>query len=245
MNETADDHVALGKTATPITRLTVILLSSVLVAGVLFGARLIAAEILLSSVQLQINTWYQSGQVPSLTNWQEVKDRLTQAKRLNPYDMHYDLMTAEVYEWRRNIRDDNTVNVQVIEETGTAILDAYRAAINARPHWPESWARLARQKAYMNEIDSEFVIALENVESLGRWSPDVQFLVSEAAAVSWNQANSSIRALMVRNIERGVAYYDAAGRRHLRFLQFSNLIPLVCPLLDFDLVSKETVAACG
>jgi len=216
---------------------------ALLLLASLFCVRVIGAEVILISVQYQISTWLQRGQVPAEEQWLEARDQISLAKRLNPYDMQFDLTTAEIHEWRSNIANQE-LSTDDWRLAGEAILKSYRTAIEARPQWPYTWAFLARQKAYMGQIDAEFETALRNVDSMGRWLPPVQFLITETAAVSWPKLNSDMRQLVVENIERSQIYYDANSRRQMRFMQYSNLLPAVCPFIDFSLVTIDAERAC-
>lgn len=59
-------------------------------------------------------------------------------------------------------------------------LQSYRAAVVARPTWPDMHARLAHMKLLLAETDSEFNAALRAAEELGPYSPPVK---EELAAI--------------------------------------------------------------
>lgn len=91
-----------------------------------------------------------------------------------------------------------------------AARDAYRAAVQARPHWPYAWAALARVKLDLLEFDAEFHRALSEAQRLGPWRTDINRRVAEVGLSAWPQLAGAQRALTLDAAVRAMSQ----GRSH-------------------------------
>jgi len=83
-------------------------------------------------------------------------------------------------------------------------LENYRKAAELNPAWPYIWSHISLVKFRLGETDSEFKKAMENAVSAGPWEPGVQIIIAQVGLGIWQNLDSDLRKIVVRNINRGI-----------------------------------------
>jgi len=118
-------------------------------------------------------------------------------------------------------------------------LDAYRAAVAARPTWPDSWARLAHAKLYLLQFDREFDQALHQAAVLGPWRVGINRELAEIGLTAWPQLDAAQQAAIIESARRTVAYSPTEARRTYQLAEHTGMTDLLCARLDTGLKSQR------
>jgi len=102
-------------------------------------------------------------------------------------------------------------------------LTEYRTAARARPSWPITWLALARVKARLGSLDSDFDAALARGTALGPWDPRTQELALGLGLPLWDRLSPQARGTVLGALRRGLTLQPAqtlaralrAGRQDL------------------------------
>ena len=109
-----------------------------------------------------------------------------------------------------------------------------REAIRQRPTSPFLWANLALAKLYLDQVDSEFFLALRHADDLGPWEPATQQGVLFAGLAAWDKLSADQRQSMERVVQRGAV---RNARKMFEIVKSYRRFDLVCPLGGYDAVA--------
>lgn len=109
-----------------------------------------------------------------------------------------------------------------------------REAIRQRPTSPFLWANLALAKLYLDQVDSEFFLALRQADDLGPWEPATQQGVLFAGLAAWDKLSEDQRQSMQRVVQRGGV---RNARKLFEIVKSYRRFDLVCPLGGYDAVA--------
>jgi hypothetical protein len=119
----------------------------------------------------------------------------------------------------------------------------FRAALKERPTSPFLWANLAMSKLYLDQIDTEFSLALRHADELGPWEPGSQQVVLFAGLATWEKLDVAQRRAIERVVERGALRNSS---RMFEIVRMYRRLDLVCTLSGYDAVAsaecKKTAA---
>ncbi|MBV1879664.1 MAG: hypothetical protein KUG79_18620 [Pseudomonadales bacterium] len=160
-------------------------------------------------------------------DWQTSKNYLLRANQLQPHHPDYLYQLGRVFQFRQ-------LNEPVQLNTTDLVMARkyYRESILERPTWPLAWAHLALVKSRLNEIDSEFSLAIEQATTFGPWEPGVQIALSQASFLHWQQLNMADRTQIISNSVRAITspVRRQFSRMATLLIKYRKLI-LVCPHL--------------
>jgi len=121
--------------------------------------------------------------------------------------------------------------VGVVGKEKTELLEQaagdYRAALATRPIWPYNWSDLLTVKEKLNQVDHEFVTALQRGAETGPWEPRVLLEVIRVGLRRWDQLNSPQRKLVMDAIDRA---FIVEPRLTFDLIRFYSRPDLVCTL---------------
>lgn len=92
----------------------------------------------------------------------------------------------------------------VIEASRRQALAAYRASVEVRPGWPDSWARLVHAKLYLLELDGEFEQAFLRAADQGPWRGAVNLELAEIGLTAWGVMPADARERTVVQAARAM-----------------------------------------
>ena len=113
-----------------------------------------------------------------------------------------------------------------------------------RPTWPNSWARLAHTKLYLQEFDTEFANALEQAFSLGPWILEVNRELAEIALIAWPKLSSSQQQDALESARRTAAYSPGEAQRLLALAEQTGRLEQLCTALSPELKKSYQLKAC-
>jgi polysaccharide biosynthesis protein VpsP len=105
---------------------------------------------------------------------------------------------GKVYEWRH---PQAFPGAEQADATRRLALDAYRQAVQVRPHWPYTWNRIAWVKAQLLEFDDEFDHALHNAFDNGPWRWKSNLALAKTGLFAWHELTAEQKSLIAQALE--------------------------------------------
>lgn len=178
--------------------MAVILLSGLLT--IYLGARMLVADISSYQVESFVSDWFSRGKLPSEKAWLIAHRAAERSLQFYPADngAYYEDLGI-IHEWRHYFLPLGDPRAY---SSRNSALDAYRIAIELRPFWPYTWARLAVTKMKLLEFDEEFDLALRNSITYGPWRSDVNYLIAEMGLAFWVELSPNQKLLICQVLQR-------------------------------------------
>ncbi|WP_417792228.1 hypothetical protein [Stutzerimonas xanthomarina] len=199
--------------------------------GLVFaGLRMAGAGFASYQAEAFLQDWAGKGAEPSAEAWQVAQGAAQRAVSLYPVaNGEYFDRLGRVYSWQQFKLPYGSPDAL---SSRLAALDAYRASLEARPVWPNTWARLANTKLHLALFDDEFKQALERASALGPSRIEVQREVTMIVFAAWAQLSKQERASFLESARRSVTY----GQREAQQIQLlaaqHGLTGVLCNSLD-------------
>jgi hypothetical protein len=152
-----------------------------------------------------IRGWESSRKPPSTADWTLARERLREARALDPDHPAYAEEIGRLYHGRALLLRPGD---SLAKEYARQALVYHREAARLRPSASHSWANIALLKARLPEPDAEFEAALRNAALLGPWEPDVQLAVAEAGFLHWASLAPGTRAAVRDTAARALSAQD-------------------------------------
>lgn len=176
------------------------------------GVRLATAGLSDFQARAFLIDWEKAGAEPSARAWHIAAHAAERATRSSPTaNGEYLERLGHVQLWRNWRAPFGTPSA---EPQRRAARDAYRAATQARPTWPQAWAALAYAKLHLLEFDAEFRHAMAEARRLGPWRPAINSRLAEIGFIAWPQLSESERAATLDSARRALPM-GAAQAAHL------------------------------
>lgn len=154
-----------------------------------------------------IEGWESSRRAPSSADWTSARERLREARALDPGQPAYAEDMARLYVGRALQLPRGEALAKDYARQG---LEYHREALRLRPGNSYGWASVALLKARIAEVDAEFEAALRNAALRGPWEPEVQLAVTEAGFAHWERLAPATRAAVREMAARAVVSQDAS-----------------------------------
>ncbi len=215
---------------------TLALLLTALTLAVL-GGRMAMAGIASYQAQAFLDSWVTPAEEPSSRAWSVAHEAAQRAVALYPVENgEYLDRLGLVHSWQQFRQPYGLASAQA---SRSAALDAYRAAVAARPTWPDSWTRLAHAKLYLLQFDDEFDQALQQAAALGPWRVGINRELTEIGLTAWPQLDAAQQAAIIESARRAVAYNPTEARRTYQLAEHTGMTDLLCTRLDASLKSQR------
>ncbi|WP_145928250.1 hypothetical protein [Pseudomonas sp. TCU-HL1] len=207
------------------------LLVLLLALALLFaGARMALAGIASYQAEAFLAVWEKAANQPDARAWQIAHNAAQRAISLYPVaNGDYLDRLGRIHSWqqfRQPYADPSA------ESSRRAALDAYRAAVDARPTWPYTWARQAHTKLYLQEFDGEFDLALARAFQLGPWRNGINRELAEIGLSAWPHLDQSQRLATLESVRRSVANGPAEAQHLYKIAQHTGLTQVLCDSLE-------------
>lgn len=190
------------------------------------GARFLLAGLASFQAEAFISAWSKTASEPSPRAWQIAHQAAQRAISLSPVaNGDYLDRLGRVYSWQ-HFRQPYAA--PAAQSSRRAALQAYRAAVAARPAWPFTWARLAHSKLYLQEFDSEFSHALARAFALGPWRIQVNRELAEIGFQAWPHLTLAQRQATLESARRSIADGPKEAQNMRRVAQASGHLGTLC-----------------
>ena len=156
-------------------------------------------------VRYAIEAWEDKGDLPPAEELTAALTSIDTALSWEARNGEYLEIKARLlyYQALNSIMQDPTSYPKTLFEEAVSL---HRAALEVRPQWPYSWANLALMKAFANQYDDEFNLALYNANQYGPWEFPVQLTVTQAGVMNWDGLGLVQKAIVAANAQRGLVY---------------------------------------
>lgn len=229
---------AESQNVTSITQKAVIALVLLASLGLVFaGLRMAGAGFASYQAEAFLQDWAGKGTEPSDAAWRVAEGAAQRAVSLYPVaNGEYLDRLGRVYSWQQFERPYGSPDAL---GSRLAALDAYRGSLEARPVWPNTWARLANTKLHLALFDDEFKQALEKASALGPSRIEVQREVVMVVFAAWPQLSTQERARFIESAHRAVAYSDNEGKRIFQLAEHAGVTAVLCRSLPLEIQAKR------
>lgn len=230
-----------SQTSSTITERLGLLLAVTICLPLLYtGASLLFAGIASHQASAFLSDWERKGEEPGERAWQIAHDAAQRAIDLYPVaNGAYQHRLGLIEQWQQFRQPFGEPKAQASRR---AALQAFRAATEARPTWPEHWSALAYAKLYLLEFDAEFHTALRRAHELGPWRIDINRRLAEIGFISWRQLDATERERTLESARRTVAYSTQEGKGLMVIAEQTGMALTLCNSLDDSL--KKTLQIC-
>lgn len=226
-----------SQSANPVTQRLALLLAIALGLLLLYGgSRLLLAGIACYQVDAFISDWEKKGEEPGERAWQIARSAAQRAVDLYPVANGAYLHRLGLIEQWKQFRQP--FGEPKAEASRRAALEAFLAATENRPTWPDNWASLAYAKLYLLEFDTEFHDALRRAHELGPWRIQINRRLAEIGFITWPQLDAAERERVLESSRRIVAYSTQEARNLLTIAEQTSMTEELCASL-----SNETKTA--
>lgn len=216
------------------------LLSIVLLVS---GACMLLAGIASYQAEAFIDSWDGRSTEPGASAWKIAHSAAKRSISLYPVADGARLdRLARIYSWKQFHQPYADPAAQ---ESRHAALDAYRAAVAARPSWPYTWAGLAHSKLELQEFDGEFDEALVQAFQLGPWRIGVNLELVEIGLNAWPYLNQVQRLAVLESARRSVSFGYAEAQNVLELAQGAGRLRVLCDGLSPELRSTRKLSQCS
>lgn len=218
-------------------KLPTLLLLAAALSVLATGGRMAMAGLAHYQSQAFIDSWIAPAQEPAPRAWAIAHDAAQRAVAWYPVasGQYFDRLGL-IHSWQQFRQPYGAPQAQA---SRTAALAAYRASVEARPTWPDSWARLAHAKLYLLQFDKEFDQALSRAAQLGPWRVGINRELTEIGLTAWPQLDALQQAAIIESSRRTVAYSPTEARRTYQLAEHTGMTDLLCTSLDASLKSQR------
>ncbi|SDT95972.1 hypothetical protein SAMN05216296_0895 [Pseudomonas pohangensis] len=214
------------------------LLAGLLAIGLLlFGGRLLLAGIADYQAEAFLDAWETTANEPDARAWDIAHAAAQRAINLYPVADGERLdRLGRIYSWKQFRQPFAAPAAQASRQ---AALDAYRASVSARPTWPDSWARLAHAKLYLQQFDDEFAHALTQAFALGPWRIAVNRELVQVGLIAWPHLSTDQRQATLESARRVAAFSPVEAQQLLQLAGQTGTLQQVCGVLDSEKPAVE------
>ena len=199
---------------------------------ILFGGRLLLAGIADYQAEAFLTAWETAGSEPDERAWRIAHDAAQRAIDLYPVADGERLdRLGRIFSWKQFRQPYAAPQAQA---SRLAALDAYRASVSVRPTWPDSWARLAHAKLYLQQFDDEFANALLQAFALGPWQIAVNRELAQIGLIAWSRLTPEQQQATLESARRVTVYSPGEAQQLLKLAAQTGTLQQVCGVLDSD-----------
>ncbi len=142
--------------------------------------------------------WEVLGKIDNEARWGRAYRSVNRAINLNRGEASYDFYSGKLWEWKAMT---SPVWSKTSRESRIKSIEQYKISLGKRPAWSLAWISIAQNKLFMQEMDEEAFLALENaLES--KWDPRIQFKAVWIGMAVWDHLPEERKKLLRGSIER-------------------------------------------
>jgi len=228
------------QTVKPVTQRIATLLALVLSLPLLYsGGCLLLAAIASYQTQAFLDDWNAKGKEPSPKAWQVAHAAAQRAVDLYPgSNGEYLERLGRVLQWQQFHQPFGAAEAAPARR---AALEAFRAASEARPTWPNNWVALAYTKLYLRELDDEFIHALQQAQAFGPNRIDVNRSLAEIGLIAWPVLDTQQELDTLEAARRTVAHSYREAQNLFATAESIGMDIELCDSLDTELKDSRKI----
>jgi len=155
------------------------------------------ADVFANQVNRHERLWLVNGFVSDIDEWNQVKGWATLSSKLNNSHPDYFETLGRLYYWRFFVEGSPINSLEEQNEYLHEGLTQFRSAIEKRPTWPQTWARLVKLKSITGNLDEEYWYAWDKSQELGQWETFVQEELLESGLQHWEDFTPEQRSKVI------------------------------------------------
>jgi len=173
------------------------------------------AELIGVQVRESLAKWQKQG--VEQPEWNRVHDASVDALEFAPNSPDLMMTMGHVYFWRP-IASDVTGSDRRLEKQRSfqQALDYFLKAVKQRPTSPSIWGEVTRFKHYLQQYDTEFFTAFENLAVYGLGSPFAQDIIAEVGLATWYKLPNNLQPHLIATIERRMQKEPDETLQHIK-----------------------------
>lgn len=203
------------------------------------GGCLLLAGIASYQAQAFLDDWSNKGTAPAPHAWQIAHDAAQRAIDLYPVaNGQYLHRLGLIHQWQHRRVPSREAKAQASQR---AALQAFRAASNAQPSWPDHWTAIADTKLRLLEIDDEFNQAMAKAHELGPWRIHINRRLAEIGFTAWPLLDDAGEAITLEAARRTIVYSTPEAQRLAAIAEDTDMTDTLCAQLDDELTSSRQI----
>lgn len=229
-----------SQTSSRITERLGLLLAVAICLPLLYtGTSLLFAGIASHQASAFLSDWERKGEEPGERAWQIARDAAQRAIDFYPVaNGAYQHRLGLIEQWQQFRQPFGEPKA---EASRRAALQAFRAATEARPTWPEHWSALAYAKLYLLEFDAEFHTALRRAHELGPWRIDINRRLAEIGFIAWPQLDAGERECILESARSNVTYSVQEAKSLMAIAKQTGMTGELCQSLSNEIKTARKI----
>ncbi|EPJ56267.1 MAG: hypothetical protein OFPI_00570 [Osedax symbiont Rs2] len=165
----------------------------------------------------------------------QAEDKILKSIRFNPDNAEYWEYLGRIHYLRAisHYQDDSLFNKFIL-----MAYHSHKKAISLRPQWPYSWANLALMKSHLQQLDVEYLYAVNQAVLYGPWEIASNEAIVQAGFNGWRKLNINSRNMTTEALER---VYQQAPKAARALLAHYSRQATVCPMLVLDKFRQDKI----
>lgn len=192
----------------------------------LLGSQMVISGLYKAQSQLFLEHWGKSTSAPNEKPW-----HIAYSASQKAID-YYPVKHAPLYELKGKVIQWQTFNKTAddpeVLELRQEALASYRQQIQITPKWPWAWLNLLAIKIEMNQIDSEFYNAWNQVKLISNQHPKIQTAVTQIGIQSWKNLSNKYKIEALDNVIHEIAKSKRHANAIKPLLASYNLLKTTC-----------------
>ncbi|MCJ8341133.1 MAG: hypothetical protein MJK10_21940 [Pseudomonadales bacterium] len=218
-------------------KVVIILLIISLSAWVIYHAgRLAIADV----IHYPVKSWIESvdaNEPVSGAELDKAEDKILRSISFNPDNAEYQEYLGRIHYLRAigNFHDGS-----LFQENIQKAYLAHKQAIKLRPKWPYSWANLALIKSHQQQLDVEYLYAVNQAVRFGPWEISSNEALVQAGFNGWLKLSKNSQQI---TIDALVRIYQQTPKAARKLLAHYSAQDTVCPLLTLEKFKKDKICS--
>jgi len=214
--------------------LTALVLISLCAWSIYHAGKLAIADVLHYPVKSWIETIDTSNSI-SPEEFDKVQVKILRSISFNPNNAEYQEYLGRIHYLRAV---NNYQDTKLFRDNIQQAYLAHKQAIKLRPEWPYSWANLALMKSHLQQLDVEYLYAVNQAVRFGPWEISSNEALVQAGFNGWARLSQNSQKITVAALERVYQQSPQTTRQLIR--HFGNEAH-VCLLITLDKFKADKV----
>jgi len=190
------------------------------------GAQMLSAALANYRTEQFLQHWTEKAQAPTPQAWRAAFEMAARAVAQYPVgNGRYLDQLGQVHAWQML---QLPVAAAAAEPSRRAALQAYQQALEVRPGWPNTWARVAHTHYTLGQFDAAFALALEHANRLGPYRQAVQQELASIGLRAWPLLSTPQRVSTLASARQVLNGRPSAARKLRELARALGLEETLC-----------------
>jgi len=191
-----------------------------------FAASMLASSLYNLQSNLFLAYWQTKKIPPSDQAWQIAEKASQNASQLYPVNNGFlQEKQGKILQWHTYNQPKASNSAQ---QNRLNALRAYQKQTLITPLWPKAWLNLLSIKIELNQYDTEFYHAYNQVKATSNHNPEITPLFIQLGIQAWQNLNNKTQSDMLKTITQQATSSQRNAQKIKPILQANNLLAITC-----------------